>query len=548
NSDHRINEHLLVWQHCLSTSKDHGLIYNTNESDLVKCDLHFGNFIEKCSQQSMTFRIQTSFDICIENNFKALRHKIHKLRQELQCPSTTFLIKDCNMFLSYGSSFTTQDRQTCGDLLNVMVDVEEEGSLSPDNRKTKCKKGTHKTSDKAAVQVKDAIDVKLLTKISMSSEAYKENSLVPMICYGEEHGTDMTMSLPIDVVVMATKGTLVTELPRMFSIALAEQLRQMQNVVQRFSEDNNWCVARPCHFQPPGFSHFVTFLYPEINSHGQTIDENILELYRTEIHRQLLLPLNRPLLRVCNRYIFEKDRKPDPYLVNPHAGICNSGNPYLINPHAGICNSGMSDGTMSLVDGNYSYHHYMQDNFNDDKWGCAYRSLQTIFSWFRHQGYTTNPVPSHRQIQQALVDVGDKKPNFVGSRQWIGSFEVSMCLEKLVGVTSKIMFVNSGAEMASKGRELLHHFETQGTPIMIGGGVLAHTIIGVDFSQQTGDTKFLILDPHYTGSEDLKAVLDKASSFLGTTPRRGWCGWKGSNFWDQQAHYNMCMPQRPAMI
>lgn len=43
-----------------------------------------------------------------------------------------------------------------------------------------------------------------------------------------------------------------------------------------------------------------------------------------------------------------------------------------------------------------------------------------------------------------------------------------MCLEHLLGITSKIMFVNSGAEMASKGRELLHHFETQGTPIMIG--------------------------------------------------------------------------------
>lgn len=43
-----------------------------------------------------------------------------------------------------------------------------------------------------------------------------------------------------------------------------------------------------------------------------------------------------------------------------------------------------------------------------------------------------------------------------------------MCLEHLLGITSKILYVNSGAEMASKGRELLHHFETQGTPIMIG--------------------------------------------------------------------------------
>ena len=35
-------------------------------------------------------------------------------------------------------------------------------------------------------------------------------------------------------------------------------------------------------------------------------------------------------------------------------------------------------------------------------------------------------------------------------------------------VTSKILFVSSGADMASKGRELVQHFKTQGTPIMIG--------------------------------------------------------------------------------
>ena len=101
-------------------------------------------------------------------------------------------------------------------------------------------------------------------------------------------------------------------------------------------------------------------------------------------------------------------------------------------------------------------------------WGCAYRSLQTIASWFHHQGYTSKPVPSHKEIQQALVDLQDKSEEFVGSRQWIGSFEVSMCLEHLLSVTSKIMFVSSGAEMRSKGRDLLHHFQTQGTPVMIG--------------------------------------------------------------------------------
>ncbi len=50
--------------------------------------------------------------------------------------------------------------------------------------------------------------------------------------------------------------------------------------------------------------------------------------------------------------------------------------------------------------------HVVQDKMDDKGWGCAYRSLQTIWSWFRLQGYTHRPVPDHRAIQQTLVDIG----------------------------------------------------------------------------------------------------------------------------------------------
>jgi len=42
-----------------------------------------------------------------------------------------------------------------------------------------------------------------------------------------------------------------------------------------------------------------------------------------------------------------------------------------------------------------------------------------------------------------------------------------------------------------------------------GGGVLAHTILGVDWNEATGDVKFLILDPHYTGADELRTIQDK---------------------------------------
>ncbi|XP_074847938.1 ufm1-specific protease 2 isoform X2 [Carettochelys insculpta] len=156
-------------------------------------------------------------------------------------------------------------------------------------------------------------------------------------------------------------------------------------------------------------------------------------------------------------------------------------------------------------------------------------------------GYLRNPHthlnPLGMEAGMALVDVGDKPAAFVGSRQWIGSIEVQLVLNQLLGITSKILFVSQGSELASQGRELTHHFKTEGTPIMIGGGILAHTILGVAWNEVTGHTKFLILDPHYTGAEDLNVILEK-----------GWCGWKGPDFWNKDAYYNLCLPQRPKTI
>lgn len=57
-----------------------------------------------------------------------------------------------------------------------------------------------------------------------------------------------------------------------------------------------------------------------------------------------------------------------------------------------------------------------QDKFDDSGWGCAYRSLQTICSWFARQHYTARAPPSHREVQAALVSMGDKEASFIGSR------------------------------------------------------------------------------------------------------------------------------------
>lgn len=50
----------------------------------------------------------------------------------------------------------------------------------------------------------------------------------------------------------------------------------------------------------------------------------------------------------------------------------------------------------ATVRGVYEYHHYGQDGVDDRGWGCAYRSLQTLWSWVYHQRLTDGPPPTHR--------------------------------------------------------------------------------------------------------------------------------------------------------
>ena len=75
--------------------------------------------------------------------------------------------------------------------------------------------------------------------------------------------------------------------------------------------------------------------------------------------------------------------------------------------------------------------------------------------------------------------------------------------------------------------------------------MLAYTLLGIDYNESTGDAAFLILDPHYTGGEDLRRIQS------GT-----WVWWKkpgdkaaaGGELFVQDAFYNLLCPQRPQEI
>jgi Ufm1-specific protease 2 len=260
---------------------------------------------------------------------------------------------------------------------------------------------------------------------------------------------------------------------------------------------------------------------------------------RLAIHRAFMLPEHRPCIRRKCALDLDVSRNPlDIAPVQSDGGWRGR----LADVHVGIKGHGLGDKcvTVDLVRGHYLYCHYMQDKVNDSGWGCAYRSLQTILSWCVSEGYTSFPdgvLPSHKEIQQSLVDVGDKPAKFVGSRDWIGANEVCYALETLTGVTSKILHVSKGSEMENRGRELARHFNEQGSPVMVGGGVLAWTILAVARDSRTGKTRFLILDPHFEGQDNISVIQGK-----------GWVGWKSADIFAANAFYNLCMPIRPSSV
>ncbi|KAL2635471.1 hypothetical protein R1flu_006950 [Riccia fluitans] len=370
-----------------------------------------------------------------------------------------------------------------------------------------------------------------LTVMLQQSHSTNGKVTAPVIHYApaaENATTIQIMKLSMAVVCMGGSHVpLVDAASDLVLPALRDQLAAMKEIAMR----NTAQKAEVCSYQfcPPGWLHPVTAIYDL--SHGET--EIALVEWRKKLHRRLGLTLNRPLLRAANSISFK----------NVDAGSRTSGSRRLTDVHVGLVNSGVSGGRQSLIQGSYEYYHYLQDRIDDNGWGCAYRSLQTIVSWFRIQHYTTLPVPSHEEIQQTLVDIGDKEASFVGSKEWIGAIELSFVLDKLLGVSCKILNVPTGADMPSYCRQLALHFETQGTPVMIGGGVLAYTLLGVDYNELTGDSSFLILDPHYTKGEDLKSIRSG-----------GWVGWKkavsqtGQPFFLQNKFYNLLLPQRPNTV
>ncbi|XP_007891018.1 ufm1-specific protease 2 [Callorhinchus milii] len=323
-----------------------------------------------------------------------------------------------------------------------------------------------------------------------------------------------SMILPVDALIHVKPDDTWGKVQDLFVQAVTTQLGDMEKVVQQFTKGQSVPIPQPFHFSLRGETTFATVVYPAGISDGD------LESYRKTLHRELDLPDDRPFLRRVMAYRFPHETSKDVYLPKMHQ--------FLIHPAT-------EDAKVYLVQGSYNFYHYLQDNIEDADWGCAYRSLQTIVSWYRAQGYTTKPVPTHEEIQEALVAAGDKTSDIIGSSEWIGCFEIQQVLDSL-GFTAKIINVRTGAEFPSIGRELANHFTVEGSPITVAGDRLANTILGVIWNENTGDLKFLVMDPHYMGDDEWNAAIERGID------------WKGIDFWNPMESFNLCLPQRPSGV
>lgn len=153
---------------------------------------------------------------------------------------------------------------------------------------------------------------------------------------------------------------------------------------------------------------------------------------------------------------------------------------------------GDNQGETFYTQGHFKYFHYGCDGTLDTGWGCGYRTLQTAISWIINKRSGNQAVPSIREIQRMLVSIGDKLPQFIDSRDWIGTLEEFYVIDVMFELPCKIVhvqqmnseqvidqircyfekyagFIAMGgmSDMASKGIAGIHQSPTVGVSLLI---------------------------------------------------------------------------------
>jgi hypothetical protein len=131
----------------------------------------------------------------------------------------------------------------------------------------------------------------------------------------------------------------------------------------------------------------------------------------------------------------------------------------IANPHLFLKTETKEKFSQYYVKGLYEYYHYGDHNFNDQGWGCAYRSLETLLSWFRlQQKLKLLTVPTVQEIQN-IIDLIDctSDQKLSNSNTWIGATEVSWVVKKLTGFDCRILHIKDGKDIVEQAEMFRDH-------------------------------------------------------------------------------------------
>lgn len=142
--------------------------------------------------------------------------------------------------------------------------------------------------------------------------------------------------------------------------------------------------------------------------------------------------------------------------------------------------------------GRFDYYHYACDGFQDEGWGCGYRTLQSICSWIINTKQSSVCVPNIPEIQKILVDIQDKPTRFFGSRDWIGTLEASYVIDTLFGVSCKLIHIRRGEDIKRHRDMLVSYFKDIGAFGMMGGDMDASSK-GIAGIRIDGEQVFLLV-------------------------------------------------------
>ena len=234
------------------------------------------------------------------------------------------------------------EKYTIADLWKVIEDEEEEDDGF----------GVANVKKKKIIKKKETMDFSLLMKMSGDACTSKTRNCAPVIHYEKCQDKVAKIPLNLDGLAIAPNDMKIVDVMELLKGCAQRQVHIMGgSVLSEYKKLGSLSKPEVFHLKPEPFGHYVSIVYT------QTGDCNVFAPFRMKLHQKFLLKPDRPYFRRVNRFTFDVDKTTSGPLTNVHVGLAPSG----------------VGGEVAMVQGIYSYHHYMQDGFDDDKWGCAYR-------------------------------------------------------------------------------------------------------------------------------------------------------------------------------